>query len=138
MTTRAIEAIVKKMPAAANVRQQQAFLRETLAGMTDRPYLVLDCSEVRELDKSTCYLLVCCLEEALIRSGDAVIAALPSGAERMLRQSGLARLFDVFATVADASRGFNRAAILLPTANTNNRAAQVQVQMLHEELQSVV
>jgi anti-anti-sigma factor len=136
MTIQAVEVKVRKVPSAASARLQQTFVREMAAEMPERPRLVLDCSELRELDRSTCYLLVCCLEEALMRSGDAILAALPPGAEKMLRQSGLTRIFDVFATVAEAAHSFSRPSLSLSAGAV--RATQVQVQKLQEDLQSAL
>jgi anti-anti-sigma regulatory factor len=135
MTLRAIEVTVKQVPRTTNAKQQQAFLREIVSEMRERPYLVLDCSELPGLDRSICYLLVCCLEETLKRNGDAVLAALPSGAETELRQSGLGRIFDVFETVTEATHSFARPGIALAAATA---AAQVQAKLLQEDLQSAV
>jgi anti-anti-sigma regulatory factor len=110
---------VKQLPETMSRKQRLAFLREIQCCMNvDRPRMVLDCSNARQLDRSVIYVLLCCLEEAMKRKGDVKLAALPPGAGAVLEHAGVERLFDVYATTADAVNSFHRrphVPLLLPT-----------------------
>jgi anti-anti-sigma regulatory factor len=102
--------IVKRLPQAANGRQGRAFLREiSKCACVDRPRLVLDCSDLRCMDKSVVHLLLCCLEEAMKRNGDARLAALPIGAHEVLATTGADRVFEIYDSAAEAMNSFHRA-----------------------------
>ena len=81
----------------------------------ERPFVVLDCSIVGQLDKSGVHLLLCCLEEAMKRNGDVKLAGLHSSAETALHTFGAYRLFDIHDTTASAMSSFHR----LPTGATS-------------------
>lgn len=109
MTIRKRIVAVKQLPEIRNARQGQAFLREMQNCMdVDRPFVVLDCSSVGNLDKSMIRLLLCCLEEAMKRNGDVKLAALPPAAETVLETSGVNRLFDIYDTTAGAVSSFHK------------------------------
>src|SRR5258707_804839 len=70
MTVRKRPVAVMQLPERLGKKEARNFAREIERCMdAARPYLVLDCSNVRHLDKSTVYLLLGCLEEALKRNG---------------------------------------------------------------------
>ena len=105
MTKRSV--VVKQLPAAISGKEERVFLLELKAAMqVDRPHLVLDCSQVRVMDSAVIHLLLCCLEEAMKRNGDIKLAVIPAGAEGVLAQTGISRLFDVFDTTDAAVAGF--------------------------------
>ena len=74
----------------------------------DRPYVVLDCSNVERLDRSVVEVLLCCLEEAIKRNGDVKLASIPSGADAILELTGVNRLFEIFDTAAGAVHSFHQ------------------------------
>ena len=110
---------VKHLPEILSRKQRLAFLREIQSCMNvDRPRMVLDCSNARQLDRPVIYLLLCCLEEAMKCKGDVKLAALPPGAGAALELAGVNRLFDIYATTADAVNSFHRlphVPLLLPS-----------------------
>lgn len=109
MTIRERVVTVKQLPEILDVKQEQIFLREIQNLMNvERPCVVLDCSNVRQMDRSGIHLLLCCLEEAMKRNGDVKLAGLPLGAEVILEQTGARRLFDIYATPAEAVDSFRR------------------------------
>ncbi|MHB1936581.1 MAG: STAS domain-containing protein [Acidobacteriaceae bacterium] len=109
MTIRKRAVAVKQLPEIGNARQGQAFLREMQNCMdVDRPFVVLDCSNVGNLDKSVVRLMLCCLEEAMKRNGDVKLAALPLAAEIVLEACGVDRLFDIHDTTAGAVSSFHK------------------------------
>ena len=100
---------VKQLPEILSAKQARMFLREIQSSMNmDRPRLVLDCSNLRQLDKSAIHLLLCCLEEAMKHNGDVKLAALPPGAGAILESTGANRLFDIYDTTTDAVNSFHR------------------------------
>jgi anti-sigma B factor antagonist len=77
---------------------------------TERPRLVLDCSAVQQMNNATMHLLLSCLEEAMKRNGDAKLAAINPEAKAALDSMGVSRLFEIFATAAEAVQSFRHRA----------------------------
>lgn len=103
---------VKQIPQSMSDSQGRIFLREIESSMeAHRPRMVLDCSNLPQLDMPVIHLLLSCLEEAMKRNGDIKLAALPPGAGAVLKQTGVGRLFDIYETTAEAVDSFYR----LPT-----------------------
>lgn len=101
--------IIKRLPQQAGGRQGRAFLRDIRECVTaERPRIVLDCSDVRQMDRSVVHLLLCCLEEAMKHNGDARLAALPMDADEILEATGARRLFEAYATRDQAVSSFYR------------------------------
>ena len=74
---------------------------------TTRPYLVLDCSNIRHMDNSVVRLLLHCLEEAMKRNGNVKLAGIPSAVNPIFGTNGANRLFEIFDTTADAVNSFH-------------------------------
>jgi len=107
---------VKPLPEKVSAREERSIFRELEASMhTDRPRMVIDCSALRQLDKHAVHLLLCCLEEVMKRNGDVKLAALPPGSGAVVERTGMARLFDIHDTVAEAVESFHRS----PTAEAS-------------------
>lgn len=108
MTNQNRAVAVKQLPELSSLRQGRLFLRELQSCMkVDRPRVVIDCSCVRQLDRSVIYVLLCCLEEAMKRNGDVKLAALPAGAAVALQGAGVSNLFDIHDTTASAISCFH-------------------------------
>jgi anti-anti-sigma factor len=115
MTLRVCNVEVKQIPQALTVKHARLFLGELESCMsTDRPCIVLDCSNVRQMDRSVIHLLLGCLEEAMKRNGDVKLSAVPAAAGAILELTGVSRLFEVFDTNTDAVSSFH----LLPVNET--------------------
>lgn len=100
--------VVKQVPGTTRGREARLFLREIEKCVEmDRPRIVLDCSNLRHLDRPAARLLICCLEEAMKRNGDVKLAALPVGAELVLELVGLGTIFEAYGTVAEAESSFH-------------------------------
>ncbi len=95
-------------------RQLGAFLQE-LSSQSDRGRLrlVLDCSGIRQLNRSTVVFLLSCLEVAMMCNGDVRLAALSPLVEAKLRQIGITRLFELHATAEGAVESFHRRSLSL-------------------------
>jgi len=98
---------VHEVPEQVTAASEKRFLRELQNYVeTERPRLVLDCSNVRQMDNATMHLLLSCLEEAMKRNGDVKLAGVPAEAKASLLFAGVSRLFEVYATVAEATQSF--------------------------------
>ena len=109
MTLRVCNVEIKQLPEASNVKRARLFLSELESCMnTDRPCVVLDCSDVRQMDRTVIHLLLCCLELAIKRNGDVKLSAVSPAATATLELTGVSRLFEMFETNADALMSFHR------------------------------
>ena len=109
MRRRAYTLEVKEFPDSLNAGRRQRFLSELQNCLQDdRPYIVLDCSKVGQLDRPAMQLLLCCLEEAIKRNGDVKLAAVSAGAKSTLQLTGVDRLFEIFETNVEAVNSFRR------------------------------
>ncbi len=112
MTLLASNVEVMRLPEVMSAKRTRIFLAEMARRMSvDRPCIVLDCSNVREMDRSVVHLLLRCLEESIKRNGDVKLAAVPKAARAILELTGVSRLFEMFETNAEAMISFHQ----LPT-----------------------
>jgi len=117
MTLRAGAVAVRELPESLTGLQGRSFfsgLEEDVIG--GNSCIVLDCSEVLQVDRPAIYLLLCCLEEALKHDGDVKLASVPSGTKAILELTGAARVFESFDTKTEAIMSFRR---LAPVATFN-------------------
>src|SRR5208282_490713 len=100
---------IEQLPEITSEDQGRQFLGRVQDRMSDRrPGLVLDCSGLSHMDKPVIHLLLSCLEEAMKRNGDARLAAVSPSAQAMLKLIGADRLFQIFASNADAVNSFHQ------------------------------
>lgn len=105
---------VKQLPARLSVKLGRIFFREVQPGLNmNRPRLVLDCSQVRQLDSTGLHVLLRCLEEAMKRNGDVKLAAIQPVTAEFLQRKKVDRLFETFATTSDAVNSFHRSPLNL-------------------------
>jgi len=98
---------VHEVPEHVTAAAEKKFLRELQTYVdTERPRLVLDCSRIRTMDNATMHLLLSCLEEAVKRNGDVKLAGVRTEAQASLLFAGVSRLFEVYATTAEATHSF--------------------------------
>lgn len=79
---------------------------------SDRPRIVLDCSQVQHMDSAGIEMLLNCMGEAMKRDGDIKLANLSPVSAAILELMRVDRLFEVFNTVEEATRSFQ--AVTLP------------------------
>jgi len=97
-----------QVPEAITARQTRIFLGELERYLSaGRPRIVLDCSNLRQMDDAAIHLLLCCLEEAMKRNGDVKLAAIPNEVSASFGRSGLKGLFEVFDTTSRAADSFH-------------------------------
>jgi anti-sigma B factor antagonist len=94
----------------AGARAFQNELQEIL--QSDRPCVVLDCSQVQQMDSAGVEMLLRCLEEAMKRDGDLKLAAISPASAVILELMRVDRLFEVFETTEQAMQSFQTPASL--------------------------
>ena len=100
--------VVIQVPEMLNVREVHSFMQELGPLLeSNRPRIVLDCSQVRSMESAGVEMLLRCLEEVLKRDGDLKLAALSAEAEVILELMRVARVFEAFQTCEDAVRSFH-------------------------------
>jgi len=105
--------IIMELPENLNHAEGGAFLSEMLPLLeTNRPRVVLDCSQVRHMDSAGIETLLHCMEEAMKRDGDLKLAALSPEAAAILELMRVDRLFEVYGSADDAARSFHAVASL--------------------------
>jgi anti-anti-sigma factor len=109
MRTKIRSVAVRKLPERISRAQHQEVYKDLESCIiVDRPAVVLDCSGVRELDRSAIHLLLCCLEEAMKRNGDVRLACLDPEVKSALRAAEVDSLFHSFEEVSEAVDSFHR------------------------------
>lgn len=109
MRTKIRSVAVRKLPERISGAQREAVYKDLESCIrVDRPAVVLDCSEVSELDRSAIHLLLCCLEEAMKRNGDVRLAGLRPDALAALEKAEVDTLFQRFGDLSEAVDSFHR------------------------------
>ncbi len=72
----------------------------------ERPSVVLDCSQIQQMDSAGVEMLLHCLEQAMKRDGDLKLAAISPSSAVILELMRVDRLFEVFETADEAVRSF--------------------------------
>ena len=123
MDTNSRPVIVKRMPERLNARGAREVWREAQLFLnSDRPQLVFDLFQVKQLDAAGVEMLLRCMSEAHKRDGDLKLAALSPEAGVVLELTRTERLFEIYETAADAVRSFSG---FLPNA--------MKQQLLHQK-----
>lgn len=100
--------IVMQVPEQFTGAEAQSFMQELGPLLeSNRPRVVLECSQVRSMDSAGVETLLHCLEEALKRDGDLKLSALSPEAEVILELLRVARVFETFPSSEEAVRSFN-------------------------------
>ena len=108
--------LVMEVPEQLNHATVEAFLGELQPLLeSDRPRIVLDCSQVRDLDSAGVEVLLYCMQEAMKRNGDLKLAAVSPEAAVILELMRVDRLFETFDATSQAVQSFQA----LPSAATN-------------------
>lgn len=101
--------VVKRIPERLNMKQARAFLAEIQPMLrSDRPQMVFDCSQVRQMDAAGVEMLLHCLAEVMKRDGDLKLAALSPQAGVVLEMTRTDRLFEIYESSSDAVLSFSR------------------------------
>ena len=127
MRSRPRSITVAQLPEAMHMSQGRHLLTELMSGMNiDRPCLVLDCSELCQMDSATLHVLLCCLEEAMRRDGDVKLAAVTTSVRETLELSRVGRLFEMYETETDAvNSALQSHCLLMPYAHESRVSSQI-------------
>jgi anti-anti-sigma factor len=100
--------VVKRMPERVNQREARKFFADVQPFLTsDRPQLVFDLSQVRQLDAAGVEMLLRCVAEVMKRDGDLKLASLSRQAIMVLELTRTDRLFEIYENSTEAARSFS-------------------------------
>ena len=110
--------VVKRMPERVNQQEARRFFADVQPFVTaDRPQLVFDLSQVKQLDAAGIEMLLRCVEEVMKRDGDLKLASLSRQATMVLELTRTDRLFEIYRNSTEAARSFSG---FLPNAMQSN------------------
>lgn len=100
--------VVKRMPERMNLKQARSFLKEVQPFLnSDRPQIVFDMSQVRQIDAAGVDVLLRCMREAMRRDGDLKLAGLSPQAAVVLELTRTGRLFEIYDNSSAAVKSFS-------------------------------
>ena len=100
--------VVKRMPEKVNQLEARKFFADVQPFVTaDRPQLVFDLSQVKQLDAAGIEMLLRCVEEVMKRDGDLKLASLSRQARMVLELTRTDRLFEIYQNSTEAARSFS-------------------------------
>ena len=100
--------VVKRMPEKMNQREARKFLQDVEPFLSaDRPQLVFDLSQVKQLDAAGVEMLLRCVSEVMKRDGDLKLASLSRQAAMVLELTRTDRLFEIYENSTEAARSFS-------------------------------
>lgn len=99
---------MKRMPEKVNQQESRKFFADVQPFVTaDRPQLVFDLSQVKQLDAAGIEMLLRCVEEVMKRDGDLKLASLSPQARIVLELTRTDRLFEIYQNSTEAARSFS-------------------------------
>jgi anti-anti-sigma factor len=99
---------VKRVPERLNLQHSRKFAREMQPMLrSDRPQIVLDLSQVKQIDAAGVDMLLHCMSEAMKRDGDVKLASLSPQAAVILEMTRTDRLFEIYESSTDAARSYS-------------------------------
>ena len=100
--------LVKRVPERMNQREAQKFFADVRPLLNaDRPQLVFDLSQVRQLDVAGIEVLMQCMSMAMRKDGDLKLASLSDQAAVVLELTRTDRLFEIYDSSTDAARSYS-------------------------------
>ena len=97
-----------QVPVQLNHAEVKSFLEELQPLLeSDRPRIVLDCSQVRYMDSVGIEMLLSCMEQTMKRNGDLKLASVSPELAVILELMRIDRLFEVFDTTEAAVQSFH-------------------------------
>ncbi len=100
--------IVKRLPNRVNLREAKIFFREMQPILRiDRPQVVFDLSQVRQMDAAGVDVLLQCMAQAMKRDGDVKLAAVSPQAAVILEMTRTDRLFEIYNSSTEAARSYS-------------------------------
>ena len=100
--------VVKRVPEKLNRIQARKLLSEVRPFLqSDRPQVVFDFANVRQMDTAGVEMLLHCVSEAMKRDGDVKLASVSPQAAVILEMTRTSRLFETYESSTDAVRSFS-------------------------------
>ena len=100
--------VVKRLPERLNLKQARQFFREVQPFLrADRPQIVFDLSQVKQIDAAGVDMLLQCVDAAMKRDGDVKLASVSAEAGVILELTRTDRLFEIYESSSDAARSFS-------------------------------
>jgi len=100
--------VVKRLPERLNLKQARQFFREVQPFLqADRPQIVFDLSQVKQMDAAGVDMLLQCVDAAMKRDGDVKLASVSAQAGVILELTRTDRLFEIYESSSDAARSFS-------------------------------
>ncbi len=100
--------VVKRIPERLNAPAAKKFLNEVGPFLrSDRPQLVFDLSQVKQMDAAGVDMLLHCLNQTMKRDGDVKLASLSPQAAIVLEMTRTERLFEIYQNSTDAVRSYS-------------------------------
>ena len=91
-----------------NLKQARSFFKEVQPFLnSDRPQIVFDMSQVRQIDAAGVDVLLRCMREAMRHDGDLKLAALSPQAAVVLELTRTGRLFEIYENSTAAVKSFS-------------------------------
>jgi anti-sigma B factor antagonist len=104
--------IVMELPEMLNHEEGKKFMDDLRPLMeSHRPRIVLDLSQVQQMDSAGIEMLLDCMSEAMKRDGDLKLAAVSPASAAIMELMRVDRLFEVFETTDEAARSFQTAGL---------------------------
>jgi anti-anti-sigma factor len=120
------------MPERVVQREVRKFFDDVQPFLTsDRPQLVFDLSQVKQLDAAGVEMLLRCVSEVMKRDGDLKLASVSPQAAVVLELTRTDRLFEIYNSSTDAARSFSG---FLPNAMRAVPALQTQEPVVPQQL----
>jgi anti-sigma B factor antagonist len=105
--------VIIEVPSVLNEVHGKAFLQELQPMLeSERPYIVLDCSQLQHVDSAGIEVLLQCMEESMKRDGDVKLAGVPPASAAILELMRVDRVFETFQTAQEAARSFQAPATI--------------------------
>jgi len=100
--------VVKRLPERLQLKQARVFFKEVQPFLrADRPQVVFDLSQVKQMDAAGVDMLLKCVEAAMRRDGDVKLASVSPQAMTLLEMTRTDRLFEIYESATDAARSFS-------------------------------
>jgi anti-sigma B factor antagonist len=100
--------VVLEVPEQLDKAECEAFQKELQSLMEgERPRIVLDCCQVRQIDSLGVEMLLYCMDEVMKRDGDVKLAALSPEVAIILELMKVDRLFEIFESTDEAVESFH-------------------------------
>ena len=101
-----------RIPKRLDARETRAFLRELKAELNpDHPCMVVDLSQVEQMDTAGLDMLLQCMLEVSKRDGSVKLAGISPEAATVLELTRMDQIFEMFPTVSEAASSFKVARV---------------------------